>query len=196
MPPQTVMLSAVMDLLNECLEVSTAALGVFSWVPVVVGTVLGCIVLVGVDKAMVCCVKAEPSEDATTSLAAAGSSSSRSNVSVEDADNIQLTSVSGRLHSSPMSAEEGVAGSGAGARQAVHREHLGHELPDAKAVREAWLLFFALAVQHIPEALAMGVAFADAEATQEFGTAVSVTLAIGLQDIPEVHNNTTAVVFE
>merc|ERR1719238_2672507 len=57
--------------------------------------------------------------------------------------------------------------------------------PTAAETRKAWLLFFALTVQHIPEALAMGVAFADADGSGRWGASFSVTLAIGLQDIPE-----------
>ena len=54
--------------------------------------------------------------------------------------------------------------------------------------RKARLLVFALAAQHIPEALACGVAFAaaaqsgaDDDQGETFGAAVSLTLAIGLQ---------------
>eukprot|EP01138_Halocafeteria_seosinensis_P013693 gb/GECG01013984.1/.p1 GENE.gb/GECG01013984.1/~~gb/GECG01013984.1/.p1 ORF type:complete len:316 (+),score=39.26 gb/GECG01013984.1/:1-948(+) len=58
-----------------------------------------------------------------------------------------------------------------------------------EAYRKARLLVFALAVQHIPEALACGVAFAAATRAQTtedqegetLGAAISLTLAIGLQ---------------
>ena len=59
-------------------------------------------------------------------------------------------------------------------------------------VRRAKLLVFALAVQHVPEALACGVAFAAVATHRDtdgdgatLGAALSLTMAIGLQDIPE-----------
>lgn len=64
--------------------------------------------------------------------------------------------------------------------------------PTPEALRKAQLLVFALAVQHIPEALACGVAFAAVTPAADkdgdgatLGSALSLTLAIGLQDIPE-----------
>lgn len=68
----------------------------------------------------------------------------------------------------------------------------GGVVTDPAEVRKAKLLVFALAVQHVPEALACGVAFAAVATHQDtdgdgatLGAALSLTLAIGLQDIPE-----------
>ncbi len=63
---------------------------------------------------------------------------------------------------------------------------------DPTEIRKAKLLVLALAVQHVPEALACGVAFAAAATHHDtdgdgatLGAALSLTLAIALQDIPE-----------
>jgi len=55
------------------------------------------------------------------------------------------------------------------------------DVTDDRAIAKAWLLVIALAIQHIPEALAVGVACVGATK----GQSIALTLAIGLQDIPE-----------
>jgi len=56
----------------------------------------------------------------------------------------------------------------------------------SEQIRKSRLVVFALALQHIPEALACGVAFAAIEqGAMSWTKAATISIAIGLQDIPE-----------
>ena len=195
-PRCAVMLSAVMDLLQECLAVSEEALGVYAWVPVAVGVVAACVVLVGLDHVFAGAEDPAPAPRAPVAtqpppapVAGAVLTPYRDDPADSDhgafdgTDSVELT-----IHTSGNTLRErsgrGAASGAAGGRGAAASDVI--DGPTAAETRKAWLLFFALTVQHIPEALAMGVAFADADGSGRWGASFSVTLAIGLQDIPEV----------
>lgn len=168
------MLSAVMDLLQECLAVSEEALGIFAWVPIAVGVLVACVVLVGLDSA---CGGGDGAGGSSGGGTPVHRSPSQSSLVGSDHDApAAVVAPHGDNHTGGV--EDGV-------RLSPMRVITRPGAPTERETRKAWLLFFALTVQHIPEALAMGVAFADAQATGHYGTAISVTLAIGLQDIPE-----------
>lgn len=59
-------------------------------------------------------------------------------------------------------------------------EHLlkGHEGPDAKRLRGAWLFLITMAIHNLPEGMAVGV-------SSDTPHAFSVAMAIGFQNIPE-----------
>lgn len=57
----------------------------------------------------------------------------------------------------------------------------GHEGPQAKALRRAWLFIFAIALHNIPEGLAIGVAYGGTDAAR----ATALATGISIQDVPE-----------
>lgn len=65
----------------------------------------------------------------------------------------------------------------------VPHEHFvkGLEGPDARAVKRAWLLVFAIALHNLPEGLAIGVAYGGTDAV----SALALTTGISIQDVPE-----------
>ena len=65
----------------------------------------------------------------------------------------------------------------------VPHEHFfkGHEGPQARAMRRAWLFILAIALHNIPEGLAIGVAYAANDAA----SATALTTGISIQDVPE-----------
>lgn len=65
----------------------------------------------------------------------------------------------------------------------VPHEHFfkGHEGPQARAMRRAWLFILAIALHNIPEGLAIGVAYAGTDAA----SAAALTTGISIQDVPE-----------
>jgi len=189
-----VMLSAVMDLLNECLAVSEESLGTFAWLPIAVGGLFACAVLVGMDHALAGADMGVSLDATPPTHSPLGAPDTTSASSAQQGCECGAASAQ-----SSQDAATRAAVAAHGDIELVGRSHGGHAadpyasqghahavVASAEDHRKAWLMFFALAVQHIPEALAMGVAFADADASKEWGTAISVSLAIGLQDIPEV----------
>jgi ZIP family zinc transporter len=65
----------------------------------------------------------------------------------------------------------------------VPHEHFfkGHEGPQAKAMRRAWLFILAISLHNLPEGLAIGVAYAGTDAP----SATALTTGISIQDVPE-----------
>lgn len=192
-----VMLAAVTELLTGCLRESES-MGVFAWVPITVGFIVAIALLVLFDwwyqrkearaaessielRDIPGHVTLEDSPDGRESpgrsgggeggIAAAGSGGGAS---------------AGDGH--PSSASTGAIETGP--EEFMNEMRLmgrdGDSGPTKAEIRTARMLVFALAVQHIPEALAMGVAFAAAaNPGGSYGAALSLTVAIGLQDIPE-----------
>ena len=76
---------------------------------------------------------------------------------------------------------------GAGALFWIHRhaphEHfiLGHEGPEAQALRKVWLFVIAITLHNFPEGMAVGVGFAGTSSEN----AISLAIGIGLQNAPE-----------
>uniref|UniRef100_A0A7S1CPJ3 Zinc transporter ZIP11 n=1 Tax=Bicosoecida sp. CB-2014 TaxID=1486930 RepID=A0A7S1CPJ3_9STRA len=102
----------------------------------------------------------------------------------DELDQVQLISAPSSSSATPGGASAAAAG-GFGSPRSRDRDG-ERDAATPEEIRRAKLLVFALAVQHIPEALAMGVAFAAAaQPNGSMGAAVSLTIAIGLQDIPE-----------
>lgn len=200
------MLAAVQELLNDCLKES-AGMGVWSWVPLASGFVVAVLALVLIDA---CLSGSEPddSDDQVASPSRPGetardSEGGRGGAGAVAGVELAVRESSGerdthgdwhdrRMHRSASEEDDGVqliASPSVGpVGSAAHHTTSGEDssAPSREEVRRAKLLVFALAVQHIPEALAMGVAFAAAaQPNGNMGAAISLTIAIGLQDIPE-----------
>lgn len=65
----------------------------------------------------------------------------------------------------------------------IPHEHFikGHEGPDARAIKRAWLFVFAIALHNLPEGLAIGVAYGGTDALG----AQALATGIAIQDVPE-----------
>eukprot|EP00656_Telonema_subtile_P053327 TRINITY_DN7697_c0_g1_i2.p1 TRINITY_DN7697_c0_g1~~TRINITY_DN7697_c0_g1_i2.p1 ORF type:complete len:296 (-),score=61.21 TRINITY_DN7697_c0_g1_i2:166-1053(-) len=150
------MLSAVLDLFASAEEEAKEVYGSVAYVvPLVVGVAVATGTLVFLEKF---CFAAAPEADETEHSAVGGPDSDEDMKG--DMDGIQLT-VPSDLTATPKAS--------------------------AADIRKAKLIVTALALQHIPEALACGVAFgAAAEGSKtSWSSAIALSIAIGLQDIPE-----------
>lgn len=145
------MLSAVTELFTACTELS-ASMGWLAWIPTAVGFFVACSALWGLNY----CIERRQQQDATM-LQPLGEDQTKL---IEMQSN--SGSSSGIQAVSSTSAPESLSPHSAIDTESVIDDSIQlrgiHAARDRR--RQAYLLVFALAIQHVPEALACGVAFA------------------------------------